>query len=118
MRWTWSITVYVWPDAGIATSGKALTAQAKAKFQRSWLAWMKQREAGSTVMAPLFFSCPKTHQHAPTGIETDMQSLRASWKATLKISCPHCGEVHKISVREMFINGALPDATDRLCQVS
>jgi hypothetical protein len=25
LRWSWSITVYVWPDAGIATSGKAAT---------------------------------------------------------------------------------------------
>ena len=43
MRWTWSITVYVWPDAGIATSGKAATLdQAKAEFQRNWIAWSKQ----------------------------------------------------------------------------
>jgi hypothetical protein len=38
--------VYVWPDAGIVTSGRAPTLdQAKAEFQRSWLAWMKQRES-------------------------------------------------------------------------
>jgi hypothetical protein len=42
-RWTWSITVYVWPDAGITTSGKAATLdQAKAEFQRNWIAWSKQ----------------------------------------------------------------------------
>ena len=45
-------------------------------------------------MASLFFTCPTTHQQAPTGIETDVQSLRA-------------GEVHEISVRETYINGAL-----------
>jgi hypothetical protein len=39
-RWTWSITVYVWPDAGIATSGKAATLdQAKAEFQRGSARW-------------------------------------------------------------------------------
>ena len=64
-------------------------------------------------MASLLFSCPKTHQHAPTGIETDVLSLRASWKATLRMNRPHCGEVHEISVRETFINGALRDAADR-----
>jgi hypothetical protein len=48
----------------------------------------------------------KTHQQAPTGIETDVQSLRAAWKATLNVKCPHCGEVHEISVRETYINGA------------
>src|SRR5438132_11525982 len=65
-------------------------------------------------MASLFFTCPTTHQQAPTGIETDVQSLRAAWKATLKVKCPHCGEVHEISVRETYINGALDGASDRL----
>jgi hypothetical protein len=65
-------------------------------------------------MATLFFTCPTTHQHVPTGIETDVQSLQAVWKASLKVKCPHCGEVHEISVRETYINGALDDATDRL----
>jgi hypothetical protein len=41
-------------------------------------------------MAPLFFTCPTTHRKAPTGIDTDVQSLRAAWKATLIVKCPHC----------------------------
>jgi phage FluMu protein Com len=61
-------------------------------------------------MARLFFTCPKTNQQAPTGIETDVESLKASWRATLKVTCPRCGEVHEISVRETYINGALHDA--------
>jgi phage FluMu protein Com len=32
----------------------------------------------------------------------------------LKVKCPHCGEVHEISVRETYINGALSDASRRL----
>ena len=65
-------------------------------------------------MASLLFVCPKTNQQAPTGIETDAQSLQAAWKATLKVKCPYCGEMHEISVRETYINSALSDATDRL----
>jgi hypothetical protein len=72
---------------------------------------------GAPFMAPLLFICPKTNQQAPTGIETDVQSLSASWKAALKVNCPHCGEVHEISVRETYINGALSDAVDRLRHV-
>jgi hypothetical protein len=49
--------------------------------------------------------------------KTDVQSLSASWKATLKVNCPYCGEMHEISVRETYINGALSDAADRLRQV-
>jgi hypothetical protein len=60
-------------------------------------------------MASLFFTCPTTHHEAPTGIETDVQSLQAAWKATLKVKCPHCGGVHEISVRETYINGALQE---------
>jgi phage FluMu protein Com len=61
-------------------------------------------------MAPLCFICPKTNQQAPTGIETDAQSLSASWKAMLNVNCPHCGKVHQISVRETYIEGALDAA--------
>jgi hypothetical protein len=53
-------------------------------------------------MASLLFTCPTTHQQAPTGIETDVQSLHAAWKAMLKVKCPHCGKVHEISVRETY----------------
>jgi hypothetical protein len=62
-------------------------------------------------MASLLFTCPTTHQQAPTGIETDVQSLHAAWKAMLKVKCPHCGKVHEISVRETYINGVLQDPT-------
>jgi hypothetical protein len=68
-------------------------------------------------MAQLLFVCPKTNQQIPTGIETDPQSLGAAWKATLKVTCPHCGEMHEISVRETYLNGALSDAADRLRDV-
>ena len=68
-------------------------------------------------MASLFFTCPKTNQQASAGIETDVQTLSASWKTMLKVKCPHCSEVHEISVRETYLDGALSDAADRLRQV-
>jgi hypothetical protein len=60
-------------------------------------------------MASLLFTCPTTRQQAPTGIATDVQSLRAAWSKNLKIKCPLCGEEHEISVRETYIEGALHD---------
>jgi hypothetical protein len=33
-------------------------------------------------MASLFFTCPTTRLEAPTGIEIDVQSLRAVWNST------------------------------------
>ena len=63
-------------------------------------------------MAPLLFTCPTTHRRAPTRIETDPNSLAAAWKKTLKVKCPHCGEVHRISVREAYVKFAIQDGTD------
>jgi hypothetical protein len=66
------------------------------------------------MMAILFFTCPNTRQRAPTGIETDVQSLRATWSERLKVNCSLCGEVHEMTVRETFVDSALLDATDRM----
>ena len=64
-------------------------------------------------MAMLQFFCPATHQQASTGIETDPDSLRACWSTTVKVDCPHCGQMHKISVSETCVGMALNDALDR-----
>jgi hypothetical protein len=68
-------------------------------------------------MSQLIFVCPKTNQRAPTSIKTDVQSLSASWNTVQKVNCPHCGEIHEISVRDTYLDGALFDAADRLRQV-
>jgi len=67
-------------------------------------------------MSSLLFTCPTTRRQAPTGIKTDVQSLRAAWSKRLKVHCSLCGKVHEISVRETYIEGALHDAADRLRQ--
>ena len=64
-------------------------------------------------MSALLFTCPNTQKRASTGVGTDVASLRASWSDILEVHCPFCGEVHKISVRETFIDSALHDATGR-----
>jgi hypothetical protein len=69
-------------------------------------------------MGPLLFTCPKTNQRVSSGIQTDVQSLRAPWKIRLKVNCPHCGGAHEISVRETFISSVILDATDRLWELA
>ena len=39
-------------------------------------------------MSSLFFTCPTTHQQAPTGIETDVQSLQAAWIGNAESQMP------------------------------
>ena len=65
-------------------------------------------------MSPLLYTCPKTDQRARSGINTDVQSLRAAWSKTLKVKCLCCGEEHRISVRETFVEGTLNDAGETL----
>jgi hypothetical protein len=64
----------------------------------------------SPSTSELLVPCPRTGRQVPTGIETDVQSLRASWKRMLTVDCPHCGEVHELSVREAYLGSALKDA--------
>jgi hypothetical protein len=66
------------------------------------------------MASTLNFFCPTTHQPAPTRIKMNVQSLLASWPSTVKVDCPHRGQVHKISVRETYIGMALNDAVDRV----
>jgi hypothetical protein len=63
-------------------------------------------------MAPLLFTCPTTHRRAPTRVETDAKSLAAAWKKTLKVECPHCGKMHRVSVRDAYIAFAIQDGAD------
>jgi hypothetical protein len=35
-------------------------------------------------MGPLLFTCPKTKQQAPAGIETDFETLRATWSESYR----------------------------------
>jgi hypothetical protein len=59
------------------------------------------------AVAVLHFTCPNTNRRAPTGVEMDAQSLRAHWRSTLRCDCPHCDDVHDISVRDVYLNGAV-----------
>jgi hypothetical protein len=68
-------------------------------------------------MPVLVFTCPNTDQETPTRIATDVKTLSAAWKRTLQIACPHCGQVHRTSVREAYIESALRDAGDWLRRV-
>src|SRR3979490_656032 len=63
-------------------------------------------EQGRAIMAAtLHFFYPTTRQQVPTDIKTDVQGLRASWRSIVNVDCPHCGQVHEISVRAPPLRG-------------
>ena len=63
-------------------------------------------------MPSLFFTCPNTRHQADTGIMTDAESLRDTWSMTLNVNCPHCGEMHAVSVRETYIDDAIRNVSE------
>ena len=67
---------------------------------------------GEPTMPSLFFTCPNTRQQADTGIMTDAESLRDTWSMTLNVNCPHCGDVHAVSVRETYIDDAIRNVSE------
>jgi hypothetical protein len=74
---------------------------------RTVLEVMLQFDRRETAVACLLFTCPKTSRKLSTGVEMDVQGLRAHWKLTLNLDCPHCGAVHAVCVREVYLSGAV-----------
>ena len=64
-------------------------------------------------MTTLLYTCPTTHQRAPSGITLDAKSLRVSWSKMIKIDCKLCGEVHRLKGNEIFCESVLQDAFGR-----
>ena len=64
-------------------------------------------------MGVLSIRCPKTGQSAPTGIDTEYESLVTSWDRSLSIDCFHCGETHDVKIRDAFIAAAISDEAIR-----
>jgi hypothetical protein len=64
-------------------------------------------------MTELLYTCPSTHQRAPSGITSDAKSLRASWSKMIKINCKLCGEVHRFKGNDIFCESVLQDWKSR-----
>ena len=54
--------------------------------------------------------CPTRKTSIPTKIATDVRTLAKAWHSKLKVSCPHCGEVHTYRVCEAFVEEAISQA--------
>jgi hypothetical protein len=54
--------------------------------------------------------CPLTKSSIPTLIGTDVRTLAKAWHTKIKVSCPHCREVHVYRVCEAFVETAISNA--------
>jgi hypothetical protein len=55
-------------------------------------------------MATLVLRCPKTGLPINPGFETDMDTLGTAGSAQLPLECPHCGERHRLHLRDAKLN--------------
>ena len=51
--------------------------------------------------------CPSTQGSIRTTIATDVRTLTKAWHSKIKVSCPHCSEVHDYRVCEAYVEAAL-----------
>ena len=64
---------------------------------------------------PPYFSPVRQHTtRRPPALRPMCKAFKPLGRQRSKSNAPHCGEVHQISVRETYINGALRDAVGRL----
>jgi phage FluMu protein Com len=54
--------------------------------------------------------CPTTQSSISTTIATDVRTLTKAWHRKIKVSCPHCREIHNYRVSEAFVEAALSNA--------
>ena len=59
------------------------------------------------MTAFLMFRCPATNRQCECDVATDAANLARVWKATKDIKCKICGEMHRIKVRDAFVDMAI-----------
>jgi hypothetical protein len=67
----------------------------------------RKKAALDPKLTGLVIECPKTKQRFASGIGTDAENLRTTWRTVGRAECPYCGGVHAFSVREAYIKATL-----------
>lgn len=55
----------------------------------------------------LVFTCEAIGKPVEYEVPSDATTLRELWTRDLRLTCPHCGDVHRFPFRAAFIEGAL-----------
>jgi hypothetical protein len=51
--------------------------------------------------------CPTTAGLVTVNIKDDAKSVNQGWRRSLKLQCPHCGDVHVVRYSDAYIEGVL-----------
>ena len=60
-------------------------------------------------MHELSIRCPETDKKIDTGVDTNYKSLALLWNVEITVSCSHCGQSHKVLVRDAYMDQAALD---------
>ena len=62
-------------------------------------------------------TCPETGEHVPFHIETDAKSVAQTWNQSIQIACPHCGGIHEIKYKEVYMDNVINGFQDDFASV-
>ena len=60
-------------------------------------------------MHDLSIRCPETDKKIDTGVDTNYKSLALLWNVEITVPCSHCGQSHKVLVRDAYMDQAALD---------
>ena len=55
------------------------------------------------------FWCPTTAALITVNLKDDAKSVRHGWRRSVNLKCPHCGEMHAVRYRDMYVDGVLSE---------
>jgi hypothetical protein len=51
--------------------------------------------------------CPDTGRPVSFEVSNDAKSVTRDWRKSFEIRCPHCGDMHVVAFKEVYIDGVL-----------
>jgi hypothetical protein len=56
--------------------------------------------------------CPDTGESVSFDVKDDAASVSRNWKASLAVKCIHCGNIHAVAFKEVYVDGILAGFRD------
>ena len=55
--------------------------------------------------------CPQSGEAISFEVKSDAASVMKGWNRTLKLTCPHCANEHRMKFKHVYIEGVLASFT-------
>lgn len=64
-------------------------------------------------MDDLSMRCSVTNKSINIGVGMKYENLTRLWNVELSVPCPHCGQSHKVLVRDAYMDQTVDDFQDK-----